>query len=104
MPLLKNLTGTAFPLTHDRTYVLRDTANYSAEVEIGTQSDFLYDCMAALTFANQDHFDALFALYDSKTVGAEIAENQDNFAEWGKAVLVSEPHVTVGDLTKVFTV
>lgn len=89
MPLLRNLTGSAFPLSHERTYVLRDAPDYSAEVVLGEQDDFLYDSVATLTWRDQDHFNALFALYGDDVVGKKISEDEKNFAEWGKAVLVS---------------
>lgn len=63
MPLWRNLTGAASPLSHERTYVLRNKPNNSAKVVLRGQDEFLYDSMAALTWRDQNHFNAWFALY-----------------------------------------
>ncbi|KAL2756324.1 hypothetical protein ACRALDRAFT_1063699 [Sodiomyces alcalophilus JCM 7366] len=89
MPLLRNISGDAFPLSHERSYVDRSGPCFSANVVLGDQEDFLFDSMAILTWRDLDHFEATFALYGSEHVGQIIADDEAQFTEWGKAVLVA---------------
>src|ERR1700722_15871614 len=71
--LIKRLVGNDFPLSHRRSYVARSTveaasddtssrnATTPATVIAGTQSDFDFDAVAELTFANQAAFQAFTA-------------------------------------------
>ncbi|WYZ38313.1 hypothetical protein EsH8_III_000227 [Colletotrichum jinshuiense] len=89
MPLLRNLSGDVFPLSHNRSYVIRDAPDFSATVVLGEQADFVFDSMAILTWKDKAHFDATFAVYGDDNVGKKIAEDEKNFIEWGKAVLAA---------------
>ncbi|KAF5671220.1 ethD domain-containing protein [Fusarium heterosporum] len=88
MPLLKNLSGKVFPKSHDRSYVVRDGPDFLAKVVIGDQDDFEYDSMAILTWKDQKHFEATFALYGNDEIGKQISEDEAKFTEWGRAVIV----------------
>ncbi|KAK1569739.1 hype protein [Colletotrichum navitas] len=89
MPLLKNLSGDVFPLSHTRSYVIRDEPDFLARVVLGEQSDFVFDSMAILTWRDEAHFNATFTVYGDENVGKKIKEDEENFIEWGKAVLVA---------------
>ncbi|ROT36435.1 hype protein [Sodiomyces alkalinus F11] len=88
MPLLRNLSGDVFPLSHERSYVQRLGPDFAASVVLGEQDDFLYDSMAILTWRDMAHFQATFTLYGDDNVGKAIEEDEAMFTEWGKAVLV----------------
>jgi hypothetical protein len=69
IPLMMNLTGETFPLSHVRHYVKR-TADpsstdvpFPAELLIGEQSDFDFDAVAILTWRDIAHFDANWAFF-----------------------------------------
>ena len=86
VPLLKRLTGSAFPTSHIRRYVARQPAETSPEgatqrnsrfpavVIWGKQSDFDYDVIAELTFPDPVAFQAfgaaLMAPENAKEIGA----------------------------------
>ncbi|CAH0050586.1 unnamed protein product [Clonostachys solani] len=96
VPLLKSLAGRTFPLSHKRTYVNRATPDYSAVIVFGEQADFEYDSMSILTLKDQKHYDALFSLYNDNTTGKAIHDDEKNFIEWAKAVIIDCDHVTRG--------
>lgn len=96
VPLLKNVSGNTFPVSHKRTYVDRDTPDLSAVIVFGEQSDFPYDSMSLLTMKDQQHYDALLTLYNSNTTGKVIHDDEKNFIEWAKAVIIDCDHVTYG--------
>lgn len=101
--LLKSLAGDAFPSSHRRTYLARtavDTAaedastvnaNTPAAVIKGKQSEFDYDVIAEVTFADADAFKAfervLYPQYAPETA-AKIAANEEKFMDLSKMSIV----------------
>ncbi|KAJ5151153.1 uncharacterized protein N7482_010405 [Penicillium canariense] len=105
--LFKRLVGEDFPLTHRRTYIERtasDTAAVDASprnattpatVILGRQSDYDFDCLAELTFADRAAWDACTAKVLSPEIQAQIAADEAKFWDSSKTgVLV------IGDVTE----
>ncbi len=104
MPLLRSLTGSAFPLSHTRFYLERGTssssdssnASHPATIYVGTPSDFEYDVLCELVFENTAAMESFYAKMREPDVAAKIAEDEEKFIdrrEWTVAA-VDEPMVT----------
>ncbi|KAF2107914.1 hypothetical protein BDV96DRAFT_653415 [Lophiotrema nucula] len=63
IPLLKDLVGQDFPLSHTRHYLDRDTSLPGAPVTalFGAQEHFTFDGVGVLTFINRDHYESFHA-------------------------------------------
>ncbi|KAK2604280.1 hypothetical protein N8I77_007224 [Diaporthe amygdali] len=90
MPLVKEIGGEHFPLSHTRRYIHRtegkteDTernANFPATVLMGSQTDFDYDAIAELTFADASAFQTFFGLYQQPENAARIAADEEQFLD-----------------------
>lgn len=89
IPLMMNLTGDTFPLSHERHYVKRgESPDFPADVLIGNQTDFDFDAVAILTWRDKAHFDANWAYFEDPEFGQIIAEDEAKFSEWVKGVLL----------------
>ncbi|EPS31456.1 hypothetical protein POX_h09741 [Penicillium oxalicum] len=105
--LFKRLVGDAFPLSHRRVYIARtrtDTtpqdaspvchnANTPATVIVGQQSDYDYDCLAEMTFADQTSWEACVERVRAPEISAQIAADEDGFFDRSKTGVV-----VVGDV------
>ncbi|KAK0391968.1 hypothetical protein NLU13_1466 [Sarocladium strictum] len=96
IPLMKNLTGDAFPLSHVRHYISRsedpnaeDGLTWPANLFMGgDQADFDFDAVAVLTWRDREHFDANLAFFADEETGKIIADDEAKFSEWVKGVLL----------------
>lgn len=105
--LFKRLMGEDFPLSHRRVYLQRSTVDTAPEgasarnattpatVIVGQQSDYDYDCLAEMTFADRASWEACIAKVSSPEISAQIAADEDKFYDRSKTGLV-----VVGDVTE----
>ncbi|KAK9243391.1 EthD domain-containing protein [Lipomyces tetrasporus] len=100
LPLLKEITGTHFPLCHTRRYIQRTEGPKAdsnternpttpATVFVGSQADFDYDAIAELTFADQAAFGRFIGLMQQPDNAAKIAEAEGKFTDSGKTSIVA---------------
>lgn len=77
-------------MSHTRRYIHRtegkadDTernANFPATVLMGSQTDFDYDALAELTFADVNAFQTFFGLYQKPENAARIAADEEQFLD-----------------------
>ncbi len=105
VPLVRELAGASFPLSHTRRYLHR-TQNQAdsntarnpstpATVLIGTQDDFDYDAIAELTFEDAAAFQTFFSLMQQPENAAEIAADEDKLLDRTRM-----PIVVLGDITE----
>jgi hypothetical protein len=97
IPLMRNLTGETFPLTHTRHYIKRDgPPDFLAALMVpgGNQSDFDFDAVAILTYADKAHFDANWAFFEDEESRKVIAEDEAKFSEWVKGVFLETTSTT----------
>lgn len=96
IPLMRNLTGDTFPLTHVRHYVKRGgPPDFPAAVLTGSsQADFDYDAVAVLTYRDQAHFDANWAFFEDEETAGVIREDEEKFSAWTRGVFIGETAVT----------
>ena len=113
VPLLKRVTGSAFPTTHVRRYVARppvedapegatERNNKSPAIVIwGKQSDFDYDVIAELTFPDQTTFQAFGAALNSPDNDKEISAMEEAFIDTtqNSAVVLGDVVETKGQAT-----
>jgi hypothetical protein len=89
MPLIKELAGDQFPLSHTRRYIQRTegkgstehNAGYPATILVGEQADFDCDCCAELVFA---HLAALMTFKDTMAQpekAARVAADEEHFLD-----------------------
>lgn len=102
IPLMRNLTGATFPLSHERHYVLRDSRNshnnnnntdgggsFPAAVLAGTSPDAIdYDAVAILTYRDKAHFEANWAFFEDPETSRIIAADEAKFSEWTRGVFL----------------
>ncbi|KAJ5387144.1 hypothetical protein N7509_009685 [Penicillium cosmopolitanum] len=91
--LIKRLAVDTFPLSHQRSYIARTTVSCPpddattrnrltpATVPRGAQSDFDFDAIAELGFADRAALDRFSARVQEPDVAAEIAADEDKFLE-----------------------
>ncbi|PYH48741.1 EthD domain-containing protein [Aspergillus saccharolyticus JOP 1030-1] len=97
LPLLKEIAGDRFPLSHQRYYLVRDATpknpapssdsdaadstevNYVPRVLSGAADDFPWDVYAELTFEDTQHLHAFLGRLGAQ--GKRIAEDQENFMD-----------------------
>lgn len=81
IPLMRNLTGDTFPLTHERHYVKRDgPPDFPAAILTGEQADFDFDAVAVLTYRDEAHFDANWAFFEDEDFSKIIKEDEEKFS------------------------
>lgn len=105
--LFMRLVGDARPLSHRRIYIERTTVDAPVEgatsrnedtpatVILGQQSDYDYDCLAELTFADQESWEACVAKVQSPEIAALISADEDKFYDRSKTGVV-----VIGDVTE----
>ena len=95
LPLLRELAGPTFPLRHVRHYVARDedrAPDYPATALIGAPSDFAYDALTELVFADAAAFAEFSTTTGTPEARARLAEDEAEFMAEGtmRAVVVGE--------------
>ncbi|KAK5169449.1 uncharacterized protein LTR77_005425 [Saxophila tyrrhenica] len=104
IPLMRNLTGDSFPLSHERHYISRmpgDHGTFPADLllpGIVTQADFDFDAVAVLTYRDRAHFDANWAYFEDEEFREIIAADEAKFSEWVKGVFLSGYAVSFGEV------
>ncbi|KAK7757120.1 hypothetical protein SLS62_000667 [Diatrype stigma] len=108
VPLVKELAGEHFPLSHTRRYIHRTegqgaterNAKNPATVLIGEQVDFDYDAFAELTFADVPSFQTFMGIMQKPENAARIAADEELFLDRSRCrrmglqcVLASTPGV-----------
>ncbi|KAK8022954.1 hypothetical protein PG991_006835 [Apiospora marii] len=95
IPLMRNLTGDTFPLSHERHYIMRDDdsngtdGTFPAAVLVGTSPDAIdYDAVAILTYRDKAHFDANWAFFEDPETSRIIAADEAKFSEWTRGVFL----------------
>ena len=93
VPMLQRLTGSAFPTSHVRRYIEREIFETTPEgatqrnsrtpavVIWGKQSDFDYDVLAEMTFADQAAFGAFGAALNAPENAKELAAMEESFLD-----------------------
>ncbi|KAJ5475210.1 hypothetical protein N7539_008276 [Penicillium diatomitis] len=105
--LFKRLVGEAFPISHRRIYISRTlidappdhdpshNATTPATVIVGQPSDYDYDCLAEMTFADQASWEACVARVRAPEISAQIAADEDQFFDRSETGVV-----VVGDVVE----
>ncbi|KUI67767.1 hypothetical protein VM1G_02939 [Cytospora mali] len=105
VPLVKEITGAHYPISHTRRYIQRTAgkaegternANFPASVLIGTQADFEYDAIAELTFKDVGAFQTFFSIAQQPENAARITADEEKFLDRSMttAVVVGETLIT----------
>ncbi|XXG97868.1 hypothetical protein Hte_004182 [Hypoxylon texense] len=90
VPLLKEVAGPHFPLSHTRRYIHRAegqaegtarNATTPAHVLLGTQADFDYDAIIELTFASEAAFREFFQFVHAPEKAARVTSEEDKFID-----------------------
>ncbi|GAP91123.1 putative dimeric alpha-beta barrel [Rosellinia necatrix] len=105
VPLVRELTGANFPLSHTRHYLHRterqaegNTARNPgtpATVLIGAQEEFDYDAFAELAFEDEAAFQAFFALTQQPENAERIAADEELFLDRARMTVVLKADTTV---------
>ena len=89
VPLIVSIFGDLMPTLYSRRYIERsDEAPHDANVLIGQQTDFPYDCITELVFDNKQKLDAFNAVYYRPDIQNTIQEDEARFAQHDKLVAV----------------
>ncbi|KAI1213213.1 EthD domain-containing protein [Annulohypoxylon truncatum] len=105
VPLIRELAGAHFPLSHTRRYIHRSegqgegttrNATTPASVLIGRQEDFDYDAFAELIFDDATAFQNFFAVMQQPDIAAKMAADEEHFIDRSRlsVVVLGETHVT----------
>ncbi|KAI1381210.1 EthD domain-containing protein [Hypoxylon crocopeplum] len=90
MPLLREIAGPQFPLSHTRRYIHRsegqaqDTtrnATTPAQVLLGSQADFDYDVIGELVFTDAAAFQTFMGLTHAPENAARVAADEEKFLD-----------------------
>jgi hypothetical protein len=107
IPLLKEVVGQAFPVSHHRYYFKRvegggettgtESGTAPPLVFYGTAEDFTYDAVVLMVFEDIEHFIRFKDAYDQSPRKAEIDAEEDTFIIKSrlKAVASEDAHVTL---------
>lgn len=100
VPLIKQLAGADWPLSHKRTYIARPETgadnNYPAAVLLGSQEDFSYDCITQVTFADEAGLKTFFARRMEPGTKEIVDADEEKFlvAEKVRVVLLGGEEIT----------
>lgn len=104
VPVVKEMTGEHFPLSHTRRYIQRAAgqaegtternADYPATVLFGSQADFDYDAVAELTFTDAAAFQTFFGIVQKPENWERIQADEAKFLDTFKMTVVGETIVT----------
>ncbi|KAI1382813.1 EthD domain-containing protein [Hypoxylon trugodes] len=108
VPLIKEVAGSTFPLTHTRYYIRRSegqaegttrNATTPAQVFLGTQSDFDVDAVVILTFTDEAAFQEFFQITHSPENAAKVVADEELFLDrtQTRAVALGSTEVTQKD-------
>ncbi|KAJ5992800.1 hypothetical protein N7451_008524 [Penicillium sp. IBT 35674x] len=98
--LIKRLSGDDFPLSHKRTYIVRQTvdvvpegatssnATTPAVVLVGQQSEFDFDAYAELTFTDEQALHAFVQKIRAPEAADQIAADEELFLDRSKFAVV----------------
>lgn len=104
VPLVKEIAGEHFPLSHTRRYLHRTqgkaegterNAEYPATVLVGAQAEFDYDAFAELTFSDAAAFQAFFGVVQQPENQARIKEDEAKFLDGARMTVVVVGEMTV---------
>lgn len=110
VPLVKEIAGEHFPLSHTRRYLHRTktsnaeggggggterNADYPATVLFGNQADADYDAFAELTFADVAAFQTFFGICSQPENQARIQADEAKFLDSAKMTIVVVGETTV---------
>ncbi|KAK6221591.1 hypothetical protein LQW54_001363 [Pestalotiopsis sp. IQ-011] len=97
VPLVKEIAGEHFPLSHNRRYVHRTAgkaegternADYPATVLFGSQAEFDYDAFAELTFADVTAFQTFFGITQKPENQERIQADEAKFLDSSRMTVV----------------
>jgi hypothetical protein len=96
IPLLKEIVGDAFPISHHR-YYLRRAEGDAPLVFYGTPEDFPYDAVVLMVFEDIEHFVRFKEAYEESPRKKEIDEEEGGFIIKSelKVVACEDAHVTM---------
>ncbi|KAI4594760.1 hypothetical protein KJ359_007563 [Pestalotiopsis sp. 9143b] len=98
VPLVKEIAGEHFPLSHTRRYVHRTAgkaegternADYPATVLIGSQAEFDYDAFAELTFADATAFQTFYGITQQPENQERIQADEAKFLDSSRMTVVA---------------
>ncbi|KAI2602308.1 EthD domain-containing protein [Hypoxylon sp. NC1633] len=90
LPLLREVAGPHFPLTHTRRYIARSSgqaedttrnATTPAQVLRGSQADFDYDCIVEATFESAEAFQAFMGFTHTSENAARVIADEEGFLD-----------------------
>lgn len=90
VPLIQELTGALFPLSHTRWYVERNrtsnagTVDYSASVVSGVQTDFSFDAISELVFEDEEAYRNFNVTLMQDDIMKKVQEDCKNFLDMRK--------------------
>ncbi|KAL4961077.1 EthD domain-containing protein [Aspergillus stella-maris] len=92
VPLIKELAGDLFPLSHRRLYLARpspgEDGSYPVAAVLGDQEDFTYDCITELTFSDEKAMQVFFAKRMEPSTKEVVEEDENKFLQADKLKLV----------------
>jgi len=96
IPLLRDIVGDAFPVSHQRYYFKR-AGETTPLVFYGTAEDFNFDAVVVMVFEDVEHFVRFKDAYEGSPRKAEIDAEEDTFIVKSeiKAVASEDAHVTL---------
>lgn len=81
MPLLRQLLGDAFPVEHERNYILRSPDGLGG-------GEVAFDCVTTTTFADEAHFQRAMAELGTPEKKAAREADEAKFLEMAKTAIV----------------
>ncbi|OLN94351.1 hypothetical protein CCHL11_02945 [Colletotrichum chlorophyti] len=96
IPMVRDMTGALFPLTHTRQYIRR-VEDGTARVLVGSQEDFDYDVVAEMVFEDEAAFGAFCGVLAEEENARRIDEDEKTFLDRSRCrvVVLGETDVTV---------
>ena len=102
VPLMKELGGNLFPISHTRRYISRlektgtveETQQYPAMIISGSASDFAYDAITEMVFESQEAFQKFSELLAKPDIAPTVAEDCAAFLDTSRTPSI----VVIGDL------
>ncbi|KIX10706.1 uncharacterized protein Z518_01790 [Rhinocladiella mackenziei CBS 650.93] len=91
IPLVREIAGPTFPLSHVRRYIRRTKqpdGTYSAALLSGVQGDFGFDAVSELTYEDEVAFRESFAAMNAPEAAKRISEDCAMFMDQSKAPVV----------------
>lgn len=95
MPLIQEITGAYFPLSHTRRYIQRADGQ-NAKVIAGSQEDFDFDVVAEMVFESEEIFKGFYEIVSKEDNAKIIDEDEKKFfdRERVRVVVLGETEVT----------